>query len=143
MMQPDKISPDADPFNSKSFRYLRTIALITLVTGAVVSLGFMYYTGRHNKSVFLMGLFAGWVLAPFIALFAASMISRPWLVPVRVPLYLLMLVITTGSVMGYSGLASLPGTKPAFMFLVIPLISWVLMAIVILTGSMRSRKGSG
>jgi hypothetical protein len=43
----------------------------------------------------------------------------------------LMLFLSLGSLAAYSGTFSQPTTRPAFMFLVIPLISWLLMMIVI------------
>jgi uncharacterized membrane protein len=51
-----------------------------------------------------------------------------------------MLFLTLGSLVSYSGVLSPPGTKPAFVFLVVPLISWLLMAIVIpITASLSRR----
>jgi hypothetical protein len=79
----------------------------------------------------LLVLFTGWLLSPFMALLVASMISKRWSVLTRVALYSLMLLITLVSLVSYSGVWSPPGAKPAFIFLVVPLISWFLIAIVI------------
>jgi hypothetical protein len=119
---------------------LHTIALMAVLCGAVGSLGLMLYTGRHNDSVLLLLLFATWVLSPFIALLVANVVSKRWLVLTRVTLYCLMLVITLGSLVSYSGALSPPGTKPAFVFLAVPLISWLLMAIVIPIAASLSRR---
>jgi hypothetical protein len=119
---------------------LHTMALMAVLCGAVGSLGLMLYTGRHNKSVLLLLLFAIWVLSPFIALLVANRVSKRWLVLTPVTLYCLMLVITLGSLVSYSGALSPPGTKSAFVFLVTPLISWLLLVIVVIIGASISRR---
>ncbi len=124
-----------------SIRLLHAIALLGILAGAAGSLGLMLYTGSRNESVLLLGLFAGWVLSPFLALLVASVVSKDWSALTRVTLYCLMLVITGGSLFGYSGVLSPPGAKPAFIFLVVPLISWLLMAIVIPIARRLSRRG--
>ena len=123
-----------------SIHLLHTIALIVLLAGAVGSLGLTFYTGRRNASVLLLMLFAGWVFSPFIALLVANVFSKHWSVLTRVTLYLLMLGITVGSLLGYSGVLSPPDAKPAFIFLVVPLLSWLLMAIVIPIARYLSRR---
>jgi len=132
-MTPEKSS-------NTSIHLLHTIALIVLFVGTVSSLGLTLYTGRHNASVLLLVLFAGWVFSPFMALLVANVVSKHWSVLARVTLYWLMLGITVGSLLGYSGVLSPPGAKPAFIFLVVPLISWLLMAIAIPIARYRSRR---
>ncbi len=127
----------------KPISLLRTIAMMAMLAGAAGSLGFMFYTGRHNKSIFLLALFTGWVLSPFIGLVVANVLAKRWSVLTRVTIYILMLVITLSSLIGYSGVLSPPGTKPAFVFLMFPLASWLLMVIVIpLVRSLTSGKDS-
>lgn len=116
---------------SKSLPILKAMALLAVVVGAVGSLGWMFYAGRRNPSLFLMALFTGWVLSPFVALWVATVYSKRWSSLTRVALYSLMLLIPMGSLIVYSGALSPPGTKPAFVFLVIPLLSWLLMTTVI------------
>jgi len=122
---------------SRSSNLLRIMAVLV---GAAGSVGLTLYTGRHNDSVLLIVLFATWVLSPFMALLVANMVSKRWLVSTRVTLYILMLVITIGSLVSYSGALSPPRTKPAFVFLVVPLISWLLMTIVIPIAAWLSRR---
>lgn len=107
------------------------IALIVLLFGALASLGLVFYKGRHNASILLRLLFAIWVLSPFIGLIVARAVSKRWSAITRGILYCLMFFISMGSMVGYSGVLNSAKTKPAFVFLVIPLISWLLMAIVI------------
>src|SRR6202166_2837658 len=109
--------------------FLRIFALILFATGWIVSLGFTLHAGHNNRSVLLIILFLGWVSSPFIGGLITWFISSRWPVFARKVLYILMIFITISSVVGYSGILSPAGMKPAFIFLVIPLISWILMVI--------------
>ena len=126
----------------KSFNliFLRILALIVMLVGAIGSLGFMFYACRHQNSVILITLFTVWLLSPFAGLLIADKISKRWTVLVRVTLCWLMLVLTLGSLIIYSGAISPHGTKPAFKFLVVPLISWILIVTVILIVNRLSHK---
>jgi hypothetical protein len=116
------------------------MALIVVLAGAAGSLGLMFNAGRNQKSIFLIALFTIWVLSPFIALLVANVISKRWSIPTRAMLYFLMLFITLGSLVSYNGALSPPETKPAFKFLIVPLISWLLIVMVILVAVFRSRR---
>jgi hypothetical protein len=50
------------------------------------------------------------------------------------------LVISIGSLISYGGILIPAGTKPAFIFLVVPLISWLLIAMITLPAISRSGK---
>jgi len=101
-----------------SFNALHKIALVLLFAGAAGSVGLMLRTGHNNKSVLLLALFTGWVLSPFIGLLVAGRPSGRWSLFMRSTYYIiLVLVLTLGSLIGYSGILSPPGTKPAFVFL--------------------------
>jgi hypothetical protein len=126
--------------NGRTFGVLRAIGLVVVLAGALGSLGFMFYAGRQNKSIFLMTLFTGWVLAPFVALLLANGISKRWSVPSRVTLYMMMLVIPLVSTISYSGVLGPIGPKPAFVFLVAPLISLLLMAAGLMVTSGYSKR---
>ena len=116
------------------------MALTILLAGAVLSLALLLYTGRHNDSTLLLALFTGWVLSPFLGLLAASVISIRWPALTRATLYSLMPVLGLGSLLIYKGLFSPPGTKPAFVFLVVPGISWLVIFILISVTRFRSRR---
>ena len=127
--------------NSKSSP-LRILALIILIVGAIGSLYLTLEKGRNNRSAFLDILFLLWVLSPFAALYIASILSERWGALTRKSLYLLMLVVTPFSLFCYGGNIHLHGTKPAFIFLVIPPILWLLIAIVIPIAELMVRKKS-
>ena len=110
---------------------LRIIASIVLFAGAISSLVLMFYAGHNQKSILLIVLFTGWVLSPFIGLFIADTISKNWLSKTRLTIHLLIVFVVFVSLIFYSGALNMPGTKPAFKFLIVPLISWVLILIVV------------
>lgn len=114
-----------------NINFLRISALIAILIGVFGSLGFMFYAGHSQKSVILISLFTIWVLSPFIGLLIAYRISKRWNVRTRLTLYWLMIVLTLGSLICYSGVLGQLGAKPAFKFLVVPFISWLLIVTVI------------
>jgi hypothetical protein len=124
---------------------LHTVALIAVVAGAVGSVGLMLWVGHRNPSRLLLALFAVWVLCPFLALLLANIISRRWSVITRATLYCVMLVLTLGSLAIYCDVVLRPRSTPAFVFIVVPLGSWLLMVIVVpiaaLISGRLSRRG--
>jgi hypothetical protein len=122
--------------------FLRPIALVIGVVGAVGSLYFMFSASRHQNSTILIALLTAWILSPFVGFFIAYKFSNHWTGTARSSLYWLMIILTFVSLVVYSGAFNSPGTKNAFVFLVVPLISWLLMAIVIGIVRRLSRKNS-
>ena len=125
-----------------SLSVLRILALVMVSVGGWGSLVFMLRTDRHNNSIFLLLLFIIWVLSPFTGLLVANLVSKRWSVTSRVILYCLMLVLTVGSLIFYSGTLSSPWSKPAAVFLVVPLFSWLLIVIVFPIANSKSQKQS-
>jgi hypothetical protein len=119
---------------------LRRIALIVVLTGAVGSLVLTFHSGHKNNALIYTLLFAVWVLSPYIAFLMSDVISKSWSVLCRSALYCLIVVLTLGSLLCYSGVLNLRGTKPAFVFLVVPLISWLLLFILIPINEKLSRR---
>jgi uncharacterized membrane protein YhaH (DUF805 family) len=125
---------------SLAFSLLRKVALVVLFIGAVGSFYLTLREGRNDKSILEIFLFLVWVISPFLALFIASAISKKWADITRKAVYILMLVITPFSLISYSGALKLPGMSPAFVFLIVPPLTWLLMAIVIPIAESLSRK---
>jgi hypothetical protein len=118
---------------------LRTIAMITLIAGAFISLFFLFH-GHRNRSAVLVSLFVGWVLSPYVALIIANIVSERWQFIRRISFYSLVYLITICSLVGYSGLLIPAETKPAAVFLVIPLFSWIFILIVMPVAAFMSQR---
>src|SRR6202795_3161101 len=127
---------------------LHAAALIAVLAGSVGSVGLMLRAGHRNPSRLLLVLFALWVLSPYIALVLANMVSKRWAVLTRASLYTVMLVLTVGSLAAY-GVVALgpPRPKTAFIFVVVPPASWLLIAIAVpiaaLISGRLSRRSDG
>jgi hypothetical protein len=127
---------------------LRAAAVIAVLAGAVGSVGLMLRAGHRNPSRLLLVLFALWVLSPFMALILAYMASKRWSALSRATLYSAMLVLTmvTLAIYGDVGLGP-PRAETAFVFVVVPPASWLLIALVVpiagLISGRQSRRGDG
>ena len=120
----------------------RVVALIAVVVGAGGSLGFMLRAGRNTPRLLLV-VFVIWVLSPFVALAWATTVSERWSGLIRATLDCVTLVITLGSLAIYGGLVSPPAGSPgAFVYVVVPPGSWLLMAIVVPIAAFISRRRS-
>jgi len=127
---------------------LRAAALIAVLAGAAGSLGLMLHAGRRNDSRILLVLFTIWVLSPFVALVLAHVVSKRWSVLTRATLHSVMLVLTLASLAIYGDVAlGPPRAKTAFVFVVVPPASWLLIAIAVpiaaLISGRQSRRSDG
>jgi hypothetical protein len=126
---------------------LHAVALTAVVAGAVGSIGLMLWVGHRNPSRLLLVLFAIWDLSPFVALVLVDIVSKRWSVITRATLYGVMLVLALSSLALYGDVVLRPRSQPAFVFLVVPLGSWLLMTIVVpiaaLISGRLSRRGAG
>ena len=121
---------------------LSTVALLAALAGAAGSLGFMLNAGRRTPR-FLLVIFVFWVLSPFVALVWAHMASKRWSVGTRATLYTVMLVLTLGSLAIYGHDALRPRkAQAAFVYVLVPPASWLLIAIVVPTAAFISGKPS-
>ncbi|MGA8027450.1 MAG: hypothetical protein WB992_09905 [Bryobacteraceae bacterium] len=130
-----------------SLGFLRVVALIALLVGAAGSIGLMLQVSHRNHSRILLVLFAIWVLSPFMVLAFADVVSKRWPVLTRATTYSLMLVLTLASLAIYGEVALKPPRKLASVFLVVPLASWLLIAILVpiaaLISDRLSRRANG
>jgi len=111
---------------------LRMTALAAVLISAAVSLGFTLYAGRHNPSWLLITLMSIWVLSPFVALVWANSISHRWRLPTRATLYIVMLVVALSSLAVYARYTLVPRrSQAAFVFVVVPPASWLLIAVAL------------
>jgi len=111
-------------------RALRTVALVAAVVGGVGSIAFILRVGHRNKSIVLLAMFVLWDVAPFVGLLLAHRASRLWASSARAALYWVTLLVTLASLAIY-GVVALgpPRPKPASWFLLVPVASWLLIAL--------------
>ena len=126
---------------------LRGAARAAVLVGAVGSVGLMFHASQHPPRLLLV-LFVIWVLAPFIALALADAASKHWPVITRATLYCVMLVVTLGGLAAYGyDLMKPPRAQAAFVFVIVPLASWLLIATAIPVAALipvrLSRGGDG
>lgn len=119
----------------------RTFGLIVLLVGAVGSVGLLLYAGRSSPQRLVIALIAIWVLSPFVVLAWANLISKNWSGPARAALRWLTLIVPLGSlaIYGYDALRP-PRAKPAALFVAVPPVSWLLIAVVISIAAISARR---
>jgi hypothetical protein len=128
---------------SGCFGVLRAASAIAVAAGAAGSVGLLLHAGQRIDSPrFLMGLFAIWVLSPFVILVGGYVFSKRWSVLTRATLYGVMLVVTVASLAIYGVVALGPSRPKAASFVLVPPLSWLLMAIAVPTASFISRRWS-
>ena len=111
---------------------------MAVLAEAVGSLGFLLHAGRRTPRLLLV-LFVLWVMSPCMTLVWANLVSKRWSVVTRAALYTVMLVLTLVSLAIHGDVAFwFPGAKPAAVFLMVPLASWLFTAIVVPIAALTS-----
>ena len=114
---------------------LRVAAVLSAQIAAVLSVGFMLRAAHRNPSVVLLVLMGIWVVAPFVALLWSIHVSRS-----RNSLYILTLVIAAGALTAYTiDALGPPKVKAAAVFVVVPLVSWIVGGIVLTVVFVRGK----
>jgi len=115
-------------------------ANIAALVASVGSVGFLLHAGQR-PSWLLLVIMVVWVVAPFVGLLLAEMVSTRWPAPVRMTLSSLMLLLALGSLIAYAVDAWRPRkAQAAFIFVMVPLVSWVVIAIAVATAALVSRR---
>ena len=124
-------------------RLLRTAAYIAALIGAIGSVGFTLRAGHRNPSRLLITLFVLWVLSPFIAMLFGNFMFKRWPALIRAALHTVVLILSLVSLAIYGQVAlGPPRAKTAFVFVVVPPLSWLLMAIAVSAAALISRRRS-
>ena len=113
------------PLNS----LLRTVTILILLIGAILSAILTLNAGRKNSSIILPALFLIWVLSPFMMLLFANYRSKRYIGHRYIIYYPVMILLSIFSVIAYTGVLNPVNAKAATVFLFIPLISWMLIII--------------
>ena len=113
---------------------------VTIVVGAAGSLALMLYGGRSNTHLLITLLFIVWVLAPFVLLALAERRSRSWSPLAQTTLRAMTLILAAGSLAIYAYRAAFPPrTTGAFLFVIVPPVSVVLVLVALAVASLMSR----
>ena len=118
--------------NSGFLTFLQAAALIALIAGAVGSLVFMFHAGEHTPRLLLV-LFTIWVLSPFVVLLWAIIMSKRWSALTRTILYCVTFIVPLSSLAIYSEWIDVrpAGSANAFLFVVVPPVSLIFIAILV------------
>jgi len=112
--------------------------MIAVLAGAAGSICFWFHASRHPPLLIVL-LFLIWVLSPFAMLVLADAVSRRWSVLTRATLYIVMLVVALGSLAIYGDDAlGHRTTKAAFVYVIVPPVSWLLTAIAVPIAALMS-----
>jgi uncharacterized membrane protein len=126
----------------KSLGVLRAAGITALVIGAMGSIGLLFHASQHPPP-FLLALFVIWVLAPFVVLGVAEMLSKRWSTLTRTTLHSVMLVVALGTLAVYEDDALGRRTAhPAFVYVLVPPVSLALIAIALSIAAVISGRQS-
>ena len=113
---------------------------VILIAGAVGSLALMLYAGRSNTHILVTIGFIVWVVAPFALLALAERRSGSWLPATRATLGILIWLVVIGSLAIYAYRAAVPPRSAgAFLFVIVPPVSVVLVLVALGIVSVMSR----
>ena len=131
------------PSNGALLRALRALGLILVVAGAAGSVALMVRAGARTPR-FLLVLFIGWVLAPFIVLLWANLTSTRWSAATRAALVSVTLVVAAGSLAIYGELIDVRprGAANAFPWVITPPAMLLLIAIAVPLVALAARRRS-
>jgi hypothetical protein len=108
----------------------RASASFDLLLGAAISLGLMFWTGRHNSSVLLILLFTVWVASPFVGMTLVYRRVKRWPAVRQRLTYNQIRIISFGSALIYMFQVGLGhSAKHAGPFLAVPVASWIILAL--------------
>ena len=119
----------------------RSVAVLAVVFGAAGSVALMLRAGQRTPR-FLLVLFVIWLLAPFVALLWALVVSPRWSARARVVLCSVALVIAAVSPAIYGKVIPVApaGSPNAFVWVIVPPMSWLLMVITMLIVRLSPRR---
>ena len=129
------------PSNSVLLRALRALGLILVGAGAAGSVALMIRAGARTPH-FLLVLFIGWLLAPFVVLLWANLKSTGWSTATRTALGFVTLVVAVGSLAIYGELVDVRprGAANAFPWVITPPAMLLLIAITVPVVALAARR---
>jgi len=125
------MAPDPGAQDPDSDR-LRTPARIVMALSAFAAEALMLFAGRENRHYEITALFIVWVAAPFVLLWVADRASKHWPRLVNTTLSWLMLLVACVTLAAYvRRIVRPPAAQPAFVFVLVPPMSWLVIALAL------------
>ena len=121
---------------------MKKIAFVIWLGGTIGSIVFVLNAGRYSP-IFLLIVFIGWVLSPYVALFLVNFVSKLRLLVHFITFFWMTLFISLGSLISYYAALGKHGTRSTAVYLIVPLISWVVILVVIAISANKRPKVSG
>lgn len=119
---------------------LRLPAVIARWLGAIAALALTLYAGRHNHSILLPILFAGWVLLPYIGLVAVDRLAARSRLDIANAIHAAALLLALIPPILYSATSTLaPGRPATFSFLSVPAATWLAIVTLLIAGRLQSK----
>ena len=125
-----------------SFGRLRVAALVAMVAGIVGSIGLFLHAGQRTPRMLLIGMVI-WMLSPFVALAWVNAVSKRWPILTRATFCWVTIVVALGSLAVYGDDAlGHRRAQAAFVYVIVPPASWLLIGIAISIAAFISRRRS-
>jgi glucan phosphoethanolaminetransferase (alkaline phosphatase superfamily) len=129
-----------DKTTRDSLATLRSLALLAVVFGAIGSIGLLRHAQKHPPPLLVAG-FVVWVLAPFVILGTAILLSRRWPARIRATLCIVTLFVAAISLAIYLDDNIVHrAAKPAFVYVAVPPASVLAAGVALLIASLRGGK---
>ncbi len=119
---------------------MRTAAFVALIAGAAGSIGLLLHARQHPPPL-LVFLFVIWVLSPFVVLGIAHLVSKRRSPGTQATLCFVSVFIAIASLLVYGDdTLNHRTTHPAFVYVAVPPVSWLLIILLTSMAAIRSRK---
>jgi len=108
-------------------------ARVFVILCALGSLASTLYAGHHNRSILLVGMFAVWVVAPFLGLLGVLRGVERGSGPAAKVFHMIALILGFAALGLYAAFALRPPARNAAApFLILPMCSWAVVACMFL-----------
>ena len=139
-VNPTKQEPEQGPTRALTALFRSAAAALVVIAG-IMSLALQLYQARTNEHYYMTVLFALWVSSPFVAMIWLWKYSDKWITQSRLVAFLDMILISMLSMAVYiNNLLNPRMAQPAFVFVVVPAISWIFIGVMVLVAVYLTRK---
>ena len=114
---------------------------MAILAGAVGAIG-LWINALKHPALLIIALFVVWVLSPFVILGASHVVAKRWSPDTQKALYWATLFIAIATLLIYGDDAiARRATHPAFVYVAVPPVSWLVTIAAITIGALRARRG--